>query len=487
MPSIKKNFLYSSILTTANYIFPLFTYPYVSRVLGVTNIGICNFIDSIIHYFILISMMGINIVGIREIAKNRYNQNELNRVFSGLFWINTITTTIAFLVLVIATLLVDQLRERWQMMAIGGLKLMMNYMLIEWLYKGLEEFKFITIRTLIIKVMYVVSVFVFVRHSTDYPIYYLLSVLMIVFNSFINIVYARRFVSLWVNNIYIYKYIKPFFILGVYSLLTSMYTSFNVTYLGFVAGDTEVGYYTTATKLYHILIALFTALTGVMLPRMSSLIAENRIQEFKSMLIKTYNILFTFSIPLIIFTMIYAPTIIYIIAGAGYEGAITPMRIVMPLMLIIGYEQIIIIQALMPLKKDNAIFRNSVLGAIVGCILNFILVSSFKSVGSSIVWLVSEVVVLCSAQYYVWKYLKMQFPWKILFQNLFVNIPLIVFLSLAYGMIKNIWESIILSIIILPIYCFIAQRYVIHNKEVYLHTKWVTSVFKHKYKLRKSD
>ena len=69
MPSIKKNFLYSSILTTANYIFPFLTYPYVSRVLGVNNIGICNFVDSVVNYFILFSMMGINIVGIREIAK----------------------------------------------------------------------------------------------------------------------------------------------------------------------------------------------------------------------------------------------------------------------------------------------------------------------------------------------------------------------------------------------------------------------------------
>lgn len=478
MSTIKKNFVYSSILTTANYIFPLLTYPYVSRVLGVTNIGICNFVDSIIHYFILISMMGINIVGIREIARNRSNRKELNQVFSGLFWINTVTTTIAILILIIATFYVEQLKERWQMMSIGGLKLMMNYMLIEWLYKGLEEFKFITIRTLIIKIMYVIAVFVFVRHSADYPIYYLLSVLMIVLNSFVNILYARNFVSLQINNIYIYNYIRPFFILGIYSLLTSMYTSFNVTYLGFVAGDTEVGYYTTATKLYHIFIALFTAFTGVMLPRMSSLIAESKIKDFKAMLSKAYNILFTFSIPLIAFTIIYAPYIIYIIAGKGYEGSIVPMRIVMPLMLIIGYEQIIIIQALMPLKKDNAIFRNSVLGAVMGCVMNLILVSSLKSIGSSIVWIVSEVIVLCSAQYHVWKYLKMQFPWKLLLREFLVNVPLIVFLCLSFVMIEDMWESMALSIIILISYFLISQYYIIHNKEVYQLIKWIMHINK---------
>lgn len=480
MPSIKKNFLYSSILTSANYIFPLLTYPYVSRVLGVTNIGICNFVDSIIHYFILISMMGIGVVGIREIAKDKYNRKELDSTFSALFWINTITTSIAFLILIAATLCIDQLRERWQMMAIGGLKLLMNYMLIEWLYKGLEEFKFITIRTLIIKAMYVTAVFVFVRCSADYPVYYLLSVLMIVLNSVVNIVYARHFVSLQVRHVNISRFIKPFCILGVYSLLTAMYTSFNVAYLGFVAGDTEVGYYTTATKLYSIFIALFTAFTGVMLPRMSSLIAENKIEEYKAKLAKAYNVLFAFSTPLIIFTIIYAPSIIYIIAGAGYEGAIIPMRIVMPLILIIGYEQILIVQGLMPLKKDNAIFRNSIIGAVIGLVLNLILVSSLKSVGSSIVWLVSEIVVLSSAQYYVWKYLEIQFPWKILLCNILVNVPLIVLLSFTFATITNRWESVIVSIIMLLVYFCISQKYVICNNDMRQLAKVLNTIYKNK-------
>lgn len=111
MPSIKKNFFYSSILTTANYIFPLLTFPYASRVLGVTNIGIVNFVDSIIHYFILVSMMGINIVGIREIAKSKGNKEQLSKTFSGLFWLNTLTTTIALIVVVLLTMFVEPLRE----------------------------------------------------------------------------------------------------------------------------------------------------------------------------------------------------------------------------------------------------------------------------------------------------------------------------------------------------------------------------------------
>ena len=102
--SIKKNFIYSSIVTVSNYLFPFITYPYVSRVLGVTNIGICNFVDSIINYFILFSMMGIGIIGIREIARVNNDQQAVKDIFSKLFFINGVTTLIALIVLIYARL-----------------------------------------------------------------------------------------------------------------------------------------------------------------------------------------------------------------------------------------------------------------------------------------------------------------------------------------------------------------------------------------------
>ena len=356
MTSIKKNFFYSSILTTANYIFPFITYPYVSRVLGVTNIGICNFIDSVINYYILFSMMGISIVGIREIAKSKHDKQELNRTFSGLIILNTLSTSLMLIILLVSIYTIPKLYEHKELMYLGALKLIANYLLVEWLYKGLEDFKYITIRTVIVKCIYVVSVFLFVHKADDYPIYYALLVGMVVVNAIFNILYARRFVSFRLDCKTVLKScFRPSCVLGVYMLLTSMYTSFNVAYLGFVAGETEVGYYTTATKLFSIIMALFSAFTGVLLPRMSSLIAENKFDEFKSLLKKSIDFLMAISVPVILFTIIMASDIIEIIAGKGYEGAVTPMRIVMPLIFIIGYEQILIIQALMPLKKDKVI------------------------------------------------------------------------------------------------------------------------------------
>ncbi len=466
MPSIKKNFLYSSFLTTANYIFPLLTFPYVTRVLGVENLGICNFVDSVVNYFILFSAMGINTVGLREIATCKGDKGKLSQTFSSLLMLNALFTIAGIVLLLVLTFTVKELYEYKELMFFGAFKLLFNLLLVEWFYRGLEDFKYITMRTLVVKCLYVASVFVFVRKADDYPIYYLLTVLMVGVNAVINIFHSRKYTGFGIRELKMGRYVKPMFTLGFYMLLTSMYTTFNVSYLGFVSGPEQVGYYTTATKLYSVIIALFTAFTGVMLPRMSSLISENRIDEFSSLLRKSVDILLALSIPAIIYTIIYAQEIVLLIAGSGYEGAVLPMQIVMPLILIIGYEQILVIQALMPLKKDSIILRNSIIGAVAGVLLNIILVGKLQSVGSSIVWLSCELLILILSQIALNRVTKIRFNLKYLIKNIALYLPLIFIIF-----IKNIsWfdyiEVLIVSLVVVLLYFIFIQLVVFREGAV---------------------
>lgn len=460
MASLKKNVVYSSILTCAGYVFPLITYPYVSRVLGVTNIGTCNFVDSIINYFSLISMMGIGTIGVREIAACGDDINKRSKVFSNLFWLNGLSTLIACIALLIAIFTVKQLYEYKELMFIGFVKLATSFLAIEWFFRGIENFKYITQRSILVKCIYVVAVFVFIHDKDDIIIYYFLSGVFITsINAFLNINYARKFVHLVKKGITFKPYLKSFFILGFYALLTSMYTTFNTAFLGFEGGSTEVGYYATATKLFTIILSLYTAFTTVMMPRMSSLLAEGKVEEFKNKLNTSNDLLMAFTLPLVILGFIYAPEIIRIISGKGYEGAIIPMRIIMPLIFIIGYEQILVIQTLMPLKKDKAIFINSIIGATVGIILNVLLVPNYKSVGSSVVWLCSELSVFGSAQYFVIKYTKISFPIKrfVYFLSLSV-LPALLCIGIRY-ISDNIW--IRLSVLVaVTIYYFYTYVYI---------------------------
>ena len=253
---------------------------------------------------------------------------------------------------------------------------------------------------------------------------------------------------------------KPFAIMGLYAILTNMYTTFTTAFLGFKSGETHVGYFSTATKIFSILISLYTAFTGVMLPRMSSLLSEGRHEQFRLLLNKSVNILMTISIPLIIFSTFNAPDIINVIAGNGYEGAILPMQICMPLIFIIGYEQITIVQGLLPLKKDKAVLINSVIGAFIGIVGCFVLIPNLQSIGASLVWLSSEICVLLSAGLFMWKYEKIKFPFSKLIKMLLLHVPLCFVFIFTYNIHCGIFFRLLTNSIILFVYCFILQYFI---------------------------
>lgn len=457
MNLLKKNIFYNSVLTVSNFFFAFITFPYVSRVLGVANLGLCNFIDSTINYFILFSMLGISTLGIREIAKYKNDKNQLESCFRDLFFLNGILTLCAICALIVMIFFIPTFASQKRMMYIGVGKLVFNFFLVEWFFAGSENFRYITIRSLIVKIVYCASVFIFIRNRDQFVLYFALMVGSVMINAILNWHYLSSLIRVSWIRFNIKRYFKSNIILGSYVVLTSMYTTLNVLYLGFLGGNIEVGYYTTASKLYSIFLALFTAFTAVMLPRMSALIAERKIEEFKRMAKRSYDILFGFSFPAILLASVFAPQIIKIIAGPGYEGAITPMRIIMPLILIIGYEQILVIQVLMPLRKDKAVLINSIIGALFGVILDILLVGKLKSVGSAIVWLTSETAVLISAQYFVTMYVKIKFPWKLLFKTILWSVP--VFL-VCYIIKVKIGYMTFLSLLIALVVVFFSYLFI---------------------------
>lgn len=423
---VKKNFLYSSILTTAGYIFPLITFPYVSRVLGVTNIGICNFVDSIINYFVLFSMLGIQNTGIREIARKRGDRTGLSKAFYSIIGLNLILVIIVATTLVVSIQVVPQFAEHKALMYIGLAKLLFASSMIDWFYRGLENFRYITIRNIVIRCFFVAAVFVFIREKDDYVIYFALAAITEGLNALVNCIHARKYLTFVLKDIHPLKYLKSCLTLGSYSLLTSMYTSFNVVFLGFVTNTTEVGLYATATKLHKIIIGFLLAFTAVMLPRMSNLLAEGKTQEFREKISKSFSVLIYFSFPLIVISSVFASEIIDIISGSGYEKAAIPLTIIMPLVFIIGFEQILVVQILIALKKDRVILVNAIIGAIVGVMVNLLIVKSMGCVGSSLAWLLSEVSVMISAVMVAKRYFPLSSTTKKILVNILYSIPAVI-------------------------------------------------------------
>ena len=339
MPGVRKNFAYNFLLTVSGYIFPLITYPYISRVLGVDNIGVCNFVDSVINYFVLFSQLGIGSYGVREVARCKDDPERLKEVFSNLFFLNLITFVVSAIVLVICTFTVPKFLAYKPFLLVGLFKLLFTLILVDWFFQGIEQFRFITIRTIVVKFLYVIGVFVFIRDSGDALIYYMLTTGMVVLNAILNWHWSKRFTKLSFKGLHPLPFIVPILVFGYYRILTSMYTTFNVVFLGFVKNDVEVGYFSQATKLYSLIMATFSAFTTVMVPRVSAMIGEGRQKELQGVVDRIVQLLVSLAVPAIVYCVANAESIVHLVSGPGYEGAELPFRIVADARQIVGAGQ----------------------------------------------------------------------------------------------------------------------------------------------------
>lgn len=469
MSSIKKNFAYNSFLMVSNYLINLVLFPYCTRMLGVERFGTINFAQNIVQYFIYFAMMGITHIGVREIAKQT-NKEDRNKCYSSLLGLNILYTLVALVIYLPLIFIVNRFSELKELFLLGGLQILFNTFTIEWFFRGTEDFRYVTIRNVVLKVLYVVLVFLFVRAPDDYILFYALTVLMTIFNAAINYTYAKKKVNFTWKEVNIRQYFKSSFSLGAYSILTSMYTTLNVIFLGFYWDDIQVGYYTTALKLYTIILGFYSAFTSVMMPRMTSLLGHGDNESFHILIKKSIGLLFTIAVPMVFVLTILSPEIIVLLAGPEYYPAVIMSKIVVPMLLIVGIAQICSFQILLPKGYDKYTLYASILGAIIGISANLIFTTKFAAIGACITVVITEVFVTL---YYIFVCFKLelikQYDLLMLKKHIVVSLP---YFLLCY-IPKLIFDSSILGVLIMSIvlsalYFVYSQVYILKN-EMVLH------------------
>lgn len=462
--NIKKNYFYNNILLISQYIVPLIVFPYVSRVLGIEKIGALNWIDNTINYFIIISTLGLTLTGVREVSKVKNDKVELSKIFSELIILHTLFTLIAIILYAVFLLNSEKFIENKTIFYIGITKIVFNIFMIEWFFKGIEDFKYITNRSIVIKFVYVILILIFIKGENDYTVYYIITCFTYVINSIINIIYAKKYISFQFNKISIKRHIRSYTTIGLYIMLTSMYTTFNVTFLGFVSTETSVGSYTTALKLYSIILGLFSALNSVLAPKLSYLVNEHNDYLFKDLINKSLNFVITLSFPIIFCGIALASQILSIIAGPGFEKSIICFKIILPLIFIVGIAQILSNQILIPINRDKQLAYISLCGAVIGITLNIILVRVYKEIGTSLVVVISEICVTLVLYYLCYQYTKIKLPFIKIAYNITLNVP---YFLIAY-IVKNTFIGdlciLIISIFISTLYFLFTQTYIIKNQ-----------------------
>lgn len=435
--NVKKNIVYNILLTISTYVAALIVYPYASRVLGVENIGIVGFVLKTIDGFVIFSTLGVTIVGIREIASIKNDKQKLSKVYSSLVSILGVSTLLVTIAYIVGILFIPSLNNYYKLFIIGLSKLIASAFLIEWFYQGIEDFRYITIRNLALKLVYIVAVFIFIREKEDYNLYLLLNVLVVVFNSIINWGTSRKYVKFKFSLKDTRLFIIPVLVYGGYQVLNAVYSTFNYTFLGTYCSSIEVGYYYTAEQFYAILLSIITAITKVLMPRTSNLLSEKKYDAFNQLIEKSFSSILSICIPLALVGVFYASNIINIMVGEEYTGAVLPLQIMLILILINGINQIFIIQVAMPLRLDKEILIGTVIASILALAFNKVLLVNLGAVGASIILVISVIIANIYPVYIILKKGYIKLPLKCISNCIIKSFPYLLICVIVYGLPIN--------------------------------------------------
>ena len=405
--SIKKNFLMNVLLTLSTFIFPLITFPYVSRVLTPIGTGKVAMATSFVQYFVMFAMLGIPTYGIRAVAKVRDNREKLSKTVHELLIISAVMSVVAYVILLICIPTIPRIAAEKPLYYIMSANILLNCLGMEWMYKGLEQYTYITVRSIIFKFIALVLMFVFIHNQSDYLWYGITSVVASSLSYVLNFYNAKKYIDIkWLGNYDFKPHLKSVAIFFAMAIATTVYTHLDTVMLGFMTTDADLGYYNAAVKIKTVLVSLVTSLDAVLLPRASYYVETNKMKEVRIISAKALDFVFVAAIPVTVFFVYFARQCIMLLSGDAYMGSIQPMQILMPTTLFIGITNILGIQILVPLGKEKAVLQSEIVGAVVDLVLNFILIPKFASSGAAIGTLVAELCVLIYQNVVLWKVVK---------------------------------------------------------------------------------
>lgn len=399
--SVKYNFIMNFFLTVSQFLFPLITFPYTSRVLQPAGNGKIAFVASVANYFMMIASLGIPTYGIRACAQVRDDREKLSKTVKEIYLINLVMTIFVIVVYIVSVLTIPKFQVEKELFFIYGINILLNMFGMNWVFQALEQYDYITFRSILFKIIAIVLMFMFVHEYNDYIIYVAITVFAAVGSNVLNYIRLHQYINFKVKGNYeIKKHIIPILILFAQSLVVSIYTNLDTVMLGFMKTDVDVGYYNVAVKMKTILLSFVTSLGNVLLPRMTYYINQKMFDDFKKTMLKALNFTVLLSVPLVFYFVIYSKETVFFLAGTGYAGAIIAMKLITIAVIPIGVTGVLGVQVLTSLEKEKYVLYSAVVGAIVDLVLNICFIPTYGATGAAGATMVAEFVVLIVQIYY---------------------------------------------------------------------------------------
>lgn len=446
--SIKFNFLYNILLQVSKVIFPLITAPYVARVLEPEGVGLFNFANTYANYFALFAALGVPFYGIREIAKVRDDIESQTKFVSEIISLLLVTTILCVAIYLGTLLLIPQLNENFLIFILSALCLYITPFRIDWYFQGKEEFGYITMRSLVIKVVSIACLFIFVHEKSDLINYVIINAACTTINELWN------YIKLYKTGVHPYltldfkKHLKPLLVLFSSSVAISIYTILDTLMLGFMTDYNQVGYYNSATNISKSILPIATSLAAVVMPRMSYYTKTENWEEIKRLLKKSLDVVSFLCFPLMMGVIVIAPTFVPLFFGDKFVNAILPLQVVIGVVTAIGFNNLLGIQVLIGLGKDK-LFLNAVLvGTFSNFFLNLLLIPYIGAVGAAIASVTAETLILFYEVYLVRKHTQIRFSgYRNILMCLIVSLFFIP-IEMLTGHIVSGWGEVILFFVL---------------------------------------
>lgn len=405
--SLGVNALINSIRSVVNLIFPLITFPYVSRILSVNGMGIYNFSSTYVGYFLLLAGLGIYTYAIREGAKFRNDREKMSQFASQVFTINIVSTLIAYVLLLLSLLIFKNLNNYVSAILIFSLQIIFTTIGTEWIYTIYEEYNYITIRSILFKIISMILLFLLVKKASDYLVYVSISVFASVGSNVLNFIHSKSYCSIkLVKNVDWYKHLKPIIIIFASSLAINIYVSSDTTILGLLKDDYAVGIYGLSVKIYSISESLMNAVMAVTIPRLAMLFGRKKYKEYNLTLKNIINFLILLILPGCVGIMMLSKEIVLIIAGKKYLESVNSLRIIIWAIIFSIFSWLFMQCVLIPAKREAKVLRNTIITAIVNIILNFILIPFLSYDGTSLSTVLAQLMVMLMNGYSSWDIVK---------------------------------------------------------------------------------
>jgi O-antigen/teichoic acid export membrane protein len=395
MSILKKNIVFNTLLSLSQMLFPLITFPYVSRILGPSGIGQVSFVDSLTQYFILFSAVGIPLYGVRELSKVKNSLMKSSKLFSELVVLHLIMTLILLLVFIVVVSLLYSKGINVSLFLIGGALILSNVFIVEWYFQSQEKFDYITKRTIFLRLVFIALMFVLVKRETDVVKYYLLFLILQLMNAGVNFyLVLQTDIKFVFKDLDLYKHVKPLLFLTACSVVGSVYVLLDNVILGILSSPESVGYYSSAIKITKVPISLINALGIVLVPKLSESFSNNDFEAVKHYITSSVRYVLTFGIPLSVGIAITSKWSVMLISGQEFLPAIELVRYMSPIVILIALNCVFFYQLFTPGNKERTMLIILFISSLISISLNLILIPKFHHFGAAITTTITELSVL---------------------------------------------------------------------------------------------